>query len=201
MILGAAAIATIIASGVINLRTNNKMLTKLAEKGYTVKDGNVGTFKRAVHDIDLLNLVPGVNIVYALAHNANKYSNMNVTFGSLAKEGNLEKITEDKNNVLKAHSDTCARRKVIMKWRIRERLGLDPITNGDRRKTAGADITSKVKNGARAVFATPGRGWGRTAEEKRKEKLRNLVASADEDTKKMLAGLLAEEENKKGKSK
>ena len=199
MILTAGALATIVAAGAMNLRANNRLIKNLAEKGYSLSEEGSKQFKGAVNDIDWINLIPVVNVFYQFYHSGNKHANQREIFADLATHGGLEKIDETKNQVLKA-TEAKKRGKTVMKWRIREALGLDPITERDRKKITGADRATKVKSAARAIFMEPGKNWGKTKAEKREDRIRQLLASADEDTLKMLDELLAKDSTK-GKGK
>ena len=202
MILTAAALATIIAAGAMNLRANNRLIKTLAERGYQLKRSESCQFKSAVRDHDWLNLIPVINLFYQFGHSANKGNptGQRAIFGELAANGALERLDETKNEVLKK-TDARKRGKTVMKWRIREALGLDPITNRDRQLIAGATLGSKVKSVARTVFREPGRGWGRSPQQKREERIRQLLASADEDTLREFEELLREPTPEKRKGK
>lgn len=199
MILTAGALATIIAAGAMNLRANNRLIKNLAEKGYSLKKEESCQFKRAVHDIDWLNLIPVLNLFYQFGHSGRKARDQSVIFADLATHGALERIDETKNQVLKATAPK-KRGKTVMKWRIREALGLDPITERDKKKITGADRATKVRAAGRAVFLEPGKNWGRTRTQRREDRIKSLLAGADEDTLKMLDELLAKDKST-GKSK
>lgn len=203
MILTAGALATIIAAGAMNLRANNRLIKTLAERGYQLKRSESCQFKSAVKDHDWINLIPVINLFYQFGHSANKGNadGQRVIFSDLAANGALERLDDTKNQVLKK-TDATKRGKTVMKWRIRETLGMDPITNRDRKLITGATLGSKVKSRARTVFLEPGKGWGRTAAEKREDRIRRLLSTADEDTLRMLDELLPKTGTKgKGKGK
>ncbi len=146
MIIGAAAaLATIIASRVINLRVNTKILTDFAEKGYVLKKGPTAeealeaknTFKNSLHDVNFLSFIPLVNIGYALVHGTHKYEKQNIIFAELAAKHQIEKIDKMQSDALKAIKES-KRDRTMMRWNVRDNLGLDTLSRRDIAKATGA---------------------------------------------------------------
>ena len=198
MFLGAAAIATFIASRIINLKINTNILTDFAERGYVLKKGPTAeeakeakrAFKKSLKDINILSLIPIVNIGYAILHGSNKYANQRIIFTELAANNHIERIDETQSKALEAVSKE-KRHKTMMKWQIREMLGLDLLTNKDRKRATGANKAKKV----RAARKTP----KQKREEELLEKLSKLSPEQREQVEKFL-GITSETEEK-GKSR
>ena len=188
VLLGAAAAATIIASAVINLKCNNKLLTDLAKKGYALKKGEMPAFRKEVKDIKFMNLIPIVNIGYSLVHSSKKYANRDAHFGNLIMADKIERIDSEKNDRLKAVSD-IKRQKAMMKMRTRERLGLDAVSLRER---TGATHAAKVK--AKHELREQHK-YERIAKHNpeilRKKAMMEVLSEEDEKTKAMLEAILS----------
>lgn len=191
------SLATIAITGVTNLWVNNRLLTDLAEKGYEVKQDKKHEFSKEVHNLNVLNFIPFVNLIYMIKNNGNKYANRDVHFANLIKKGAIDRLDPDKNDALRATSEKKRKWKVL-KWRVKERLGKSEIvTQTDLHPETKARPVRKVACAIKNIICID---KNKTKAQRREDKLRAIVASCDEDTQKMLEALLAKQEEK-GKSK
>ena len=194
------ALASLAVTGIVNLRVNHNMITDLAEKGFAIKKDKKNEFTHAVKTFSILNFIPLVNIGYTLLHNGSMYKNRDAIFGELIKKGAIERLDPTKNEALKNTPEERRSLKVL-KWRIRENLGKDPITESDinpdyegTMATCARGVTSAIRN---IFFINP----ERNQETKRQERLRRVLSDTDEETQKMLDALIANKEADRGKSR
>ena len=190
MILGATAVATIIASSVINLRINNNMLTDLAKKGYTLKQGEMPAFRKEVKDINILNFIPIINLGYVFIHGGTKYANRQAHFGNLIMNGKIEEISKEKNDYLKQVDDK-KRPRVMMRMRIREALGMDAVS--EKHKTGATKVSRAERKKAKAQ--------SRSMDYRRRQALLDVLSELDDKTKKMFEQLVDSNAEAKGRSK
>ena len=187
VLLGTAAVASIIASTVLNLKCNNKLLTDLAKKGYTLKPGEMPAFRKEVKDVRLMNFIPFVNLGYTFVHSVNKYANRDAHFGNLIMADKIDRISTEKNDRLKAVKEED-RQKAMMKMRTRERLGLDAVSLRER---TGATHAAKVK--AKHELREQHK-YERIAKHNpeilRKKAMMEVLSEEDEKTKAMLEAIL-----------
>ena len=186
VIYAGLALASIVGSVILNLRVNNRMLTNLAKKGYELKKGEMPAFKKEIKDIDILNFIPLINIGYTFFHGSTKYANCEAHFANLIAQGKVERISKEKNDVLK-ETKPEKREKAFMSMRTREHLGLDPIST---REKTGAKIARKVK--AHSDKVREKEEERKTAkEDERLKSILDLLKDEDEETRRKVLEALS----------